>query len=132
MAAIFLISFLILFFIFIGNDGCGLREALLKSFLVNFFLILLSTEALSLINQITFKGILFFWILVVIFEITALLGLLRSKKITLKQLKFLKGKFVFNGYEWLILTFIGLICATTLLIALLSPPNNYDSMTYHM
>jgi len=132
MVAIILISFLLLFFILIGKDGCELREALVKSFLGNFFLILLSTEVLSLINQITFKGILFFWILVVTFEIIALISMIRSKKFDLSQIKSLKGILIFTRIEWLIVGLIGLICATTLLIALLSPPNNYDSMTYHM
>jgi len=132
MVAIILISFLILFFIFIGKDGCGLREALLKAFLSNFFLILLSTEILSLINQITFKGILFFWILVVTSEIIALISMIRSKKFDLSQINSLKEKLILTRHEWMIVGLIGVICATTLLIALLSPPNNYDSMTYHM
>lgn len=132
MVAIILISYLLFFFIFIVKDGNGLREALVKSFLVDFFLILLSTEVLSLINQITFKGILFFWILVVIFESIALFGLVRSRKFDIALINFLKGKVSLHWYEWLVLCLIGIICATTLLIALLSPPNNYDSMTYHM
>ncbi len=132
MVAIILISFILLFFIFIGKDGCGLREALIKSFLGNLFLILLSTEVLSLINQITFKGVLFFWILVVVLEIIVLISMIRSKKFDLAQIKSLKRKLIFTGYEWLIIGLLGVICATTLLIALLSPPNNYDSMTYHM
>ncbi len=132
MVAIILISFLLLFFIFIGKDGCGLREALVKSFLSNFFLILLSTEILSLINQITFKGILFFWILVVTSEVIALISMIRSKKFDLSQINSLKEKLILTRHEWLIVGLIGVICATTLLIALLSPPNNFDSMTYHM
>ena len=114
------------------KDGSGLREALVKSFLVYFFLILLSTEVLSLLNQITYKGILFFWILVIIFESIALFGLVRSRKYDIALINYLKRKVILHWYEWLILFFIGLICATTLLIALLSPPNNFDSMTYHM
>jgi len=86
MVTIILISFLLLFFIFIGKDGFELRDALVKSFLSNFFLILLSTEVLSLINQITFKGILFFWILIVIFEIIALIRMIQSKKFDLSQI----------------------------------------------
>ncbi len=132
MVAIILISLILLFFIIIGKDGCGLREALIKSFLGNLFLILLSTEVLSLINQITFKGVLFFWILVVVLEIIVLISMIRSKKFDLAQIKSLKRKLIFTGYEWLIIGLLGVICATTLLIALLSPPNNYDSMTYHM
>jgi len=132
MVAIILISFILLFFIFIGKDGCDIREALIKSFLGNFFLVLLSTEVLSLINQITFKGVLLFWSLVVVFEIIVLISMIRSKKFDLSQIKSLKRKLIFTGYEWLIIGLLGVICATTLLIALLSPPNNYDSMTYHM
>jgi len=132
MVTIILISFLLLFFIFIGKDGFELRDALVKSFLSNFFLILLSTEVLSLINQITFKGILFFWILIVIIELIALIRMIQSKKFDLSQINSLKGKLILTRFEWLIVGLIGVICATTLLIALLSPPNNYDSMTYHM
>jgi hypothetical protein len=68
----------------------------------------------------------------VTFEIIALIRMIRSKKYDLSQIKSLKGILIFTRYEWLIVGLIGLICATTLLIALLSPPNNYDSMTYHM
>jgi hypothetical protein len=132
MIAIILISYLLFFFIFIVKDESGLREALVKSFLVDFFLILLSTEVLSLINQITYKGILFFWISVIVFESIALFDLVRSRKHDIDLINYLKGKVILHWYEWLILLFIGLICATTLLIALLSPPNNFDSMTYHM
>ena len=132
MVVIILISYILFFFIFIEKDGTGLREALVKSFLVGFFLILFSTEVLSLINQITYKGVLFFWILIVIFESIALLGLVRSKKYEIALINYLKGKVILDWYEWLILFFVGLTCSVTLLIALLSPPNNYDSMTYHM
>jgi hypothetical protein len=132
MVVIILISYILFFFIFIEKDGTGLREALVKSFLVEFLLILFSTEVLSLINQITYKGVLFFWILIVIFESIALLGLVRSKKYDIALINYLKGKVILDWFEWLILFFIGLTCSVTLLIALLSPPNNYDSMTYHM
>ena len=92
MVAIILISYLLFFFIFIMKDGSGLREALVKSFLVDFFLILLSTEVLSLINQITFKGVLIFWILVVIFEGIVIFGLVRSRKYDIALISYLKGK----------------------------------------
>ncbi|MFO8166211.1 MAG: glycosyltransferase family 39 protein [Desulfatiglandales bacterium] len=35
-------------------------------------------------------------------------------------------------YEWMEITIIGLILSLTFMIAVLSPPNNFDSMTYHM
>lgn len=38
----------------------------------------------------------------------------------------------FSLYEWIGIIFVGIILSLTLLIAVLSLPNNFDSLTYHM
>jgi hypothetical protein len=112
-----------------------IRESLLKSFLITFFLILLGTEILSLFNRITFEWIRFFWIGLnsLVFCCLVLLWTNRDGSIIniFKRLK--EGLSNISGRLVIIcLVLISFILLITLTIAIKSPPNNFDSMTYHM
>ncbi|MFC1510759.1 ArnT family glycosyltransferase, partial [Candidatus Omnitrophota bacterium] len=97
------------------------------SFICYGLFITLSTEILSLFNQINYPIFLLIWILTAI--LTGFFALKGINKVKIKTLLTcspisLSGKILILG--------VILICCATALIAYVSPPNNYDSMTYHM
>jgi len=86
-----------------------------------------STEFLSLIHYITFPGILGFWILTLLISISIVLTLNKGRSsvepFSLSHLLI---------HEIILLSGIALIAVMVGWIALTAPPNNWDSMTYHM
>jgi len=134
MAVILLIFFIIICLIIFLQKGDDIRVILLKGFLVTFFLVLFSTEVLSLINRISYRAILYSW-----FFLTFLAALFliaswyRKPKEDHALTKLNKDKSeVSRGVIGICLGTILIISGITLFIALKSPPNNFDSMTYHM
>lgn len=122
----------IIFYIFRNNS---IQDSAIKSFLVTFLIILLSTEILSLFNKITYTWILATWVLVLSLAVFLLAFNWRHLKNRIpkrtldgpeNQKSSKKSFMIFCG---IIIAIIGLV---TLLIAIKSPPNNFDSMTYHM
>ena len=105
-----------------------MSEALVKAHLVIFAFIAVSTEALSAIHAISFPILLMAWFLFLLVCVVAAALLLRRKS---------QG---FALPEWRAVTpltalragALAFLLATTLATAFLYPPNNWDSMTYHM
>lgn len=106
-----------------GND---ISEALVKGHIVVFSFIAISTELLSLFQEISFLALLVVWL---VFFAVSLLLLYKYGRNKLFSFTFLKEKslfvYAFGGAIFFILL-------TTFVTALLYPPNNWDSMTYHM
>ena len=123
----------VILFCYVGKDS--IRESAIKSFLITFLIILLSTELLSLLNKITYGWILATWALFLSLAVLLLAlnwGRLKNRIPNRtpdhsENQKYTKRSFVIIC--GIIITFIALV---TLLIALKAPPNNFDSMTYHM
>jgi len=111
-----------------------IRVILLKGFLITFFLIGFGTELLSVINRISYRPILYYWVFLTFLSALILIAFWYRKP-TGDQDQRKSRKEISAGSWWVIgfcfLTIL-IISGITLFIALKSPPNNFDSMTYHM
>ncbi len=111
------------------------RENILKAFLITFFVIGLCTEILSLFNSITFRWIQTTWFLAVFTSLLILVIIWIRKKTSSSeqsQTNNVSPRSLSKGSVFFYSLIIILITSITLYIALKSPPNNFDSMTYHM
>jgi hypothetical protein len=109
------------------KEETPLRLAFLNAAIFWGFLIIISTETLSLFHGITLKGIAGFWILA--FCVTLLLYIITPPRHSvLFQLR--TEPFLLS--EKILLLSVGIILILTGVIAFQSLPNNWDSMTYHM
>ncbi len=120
-----LASFFLLYFIFLFKNTLK-RESFLYATLAWGGLIFASTEFLNLFKLITLEGILSFWILTT----AGLIALF---------FQFKKSPFTFSRIKYKpsimeIIWGIGILCIVVItgLICLKSPPNNWDSMIYHL
>ena len=115
-----LISFAVIM-LCLAVRGSDYRQAFLGAAVCYGLLLTAATELLSLFSGITYLSLASFW-----GSVTALaLGSLIPKRARLKM----QGTRI-EAPE--ILIGIAVVLAATLLIAIVSAPNNWDSMTYHM
>lgn len=115
-----LILFALIMFCLVAR-GSGYRRAFLGAAVCFGLLLTAATELLSLFSALRYPTLVVFWGGVSLVAGLCLLptwACLKTRKRWLENPGFLVG--------------ICAVLATTLLIALVSPPNNYDSMTYHM
>lgn len=122
---------LLFVFIFVfqkSRDTSCWRGSFLSASLVWGLLLTAITELLSLFSLIGFGEILGLWVLSVAL---ALRWLLRVNGIT-KNLNMHLCLAGISRFELLLLACIALIAITVGVIGWISPPNNWDSMTYHM
>ncbi len=139
-AILILGTFFTIKFIFLG-DGNDLKEAGVKAYLIIFALIVIFTEGLSLFEIITFRWLRILWagglfISVIFF--------FRNWKKIWNRIDVQFSTITQQWKDWkhrkkssLLLAVLGwggivFILSVTLMIAYLAPPNNFDSMTYHM
>ena len=124
-----LTCFILIFFALkkgLHSQSGDLREDFLLSTLLWGALVTISTELLSLFKLITFNGIFGFWILSV--AITALIYLIIPKS----EKSSINFSNALSGMDIVLLANIAFIVLCVGLIALIAPPNNYDSLSYHM
>ncbi|TAF58164.1 MAG: 4-amino-4-deoxy-L-arabinose transferase [Oscillatoriales cyanobacterium] len=121
-----LVALGLLFLIFEKIDNCW-RSAILSAAIVWGVIVALSTEIFSLFRLLTFEWVLALWLLA---NILGLMVYLKFKPVKPIFEKSQEEKFssVLAG----LLGGVLFIFAAVGLIALVSPPNNWDSMTYHM
>ncbi len=116
--------------------GCeiNLRETIIRAYLAVFGITLLITEFLSLFNLVTYKGILVAWSVVIVLSFAGIILINKNSRLIKKEKfqKLLKNTGSFSWLELIIIFVIALILIITLIIALYAPPNNFDSMSYHM
>ena len=138
MNIIFLLTaFLSGYFILLGYD-CqkSLRFAFIKNSILIGILTVFITEILSFYNLLILKNLIFFWLGITIINGLLLIFLFKSKIIDFYNL----DKLLYKKYLSLLtkksdrLSFfvIILILAITSITAIVSAPNNWDSMTYHL
>ncbi len=121
------IAYILLLLIFVQNGSIKqILEAFVKGNIVVFTFIAVSTEILSCINKITFPAILTAWLL---FILALFLIVLRRKE---KRGVFLTKLQKMSFLEAILCGAIAFILFATFAAAILYPPNNWDSMTYHM
>ena len=101
-------------------------EGLIKTHLIIFIFILVSTESLSIFKAINFQNVFLAWCL---FLVSILLMSFRHKcTINLDIKKTVKLSF----FDFLIVLAITVILLLTFFTAIIYPPNTHDSLTYHM
>lgn len=108
------------------NPLIGILDALVKGHIVLFAFIAVSTEILSLFNGISFPALLAAWLLLLFVCFVSVYRLLKKHGFSLP---------VFHGITPLTAILVGsivFIISTTFSAAIFYPPNNWDSMTYHM
>lgn len=101
------------------------QEFLVKLWIVYIFFSLLSTEVFSKFNIINRES-------VVIYHILFTLGLLVFIKARKLNITFLPIKKINKSYLIVVILSLLMIIIPLFLIAVYYPPNNWDSMTYHM
>ena len=135
MAFLPLLFFVVISIAFFLRKPGDYRESILKAFLVTFLLIAISTELLSIFNMITSSWILISWLIINLLSIPVLIfswiKFKSNKGIPPLENSEQQGE-ISKGLIILCLGIVLLISGITLFIALKSPPNNFDSMTYHM
>lgn len=131
-----LLAFILLTISFFGSeinsDKNGflfdLRLATIKSFIGIAFFSYLTCEILSIFNVFTFNYVLFSWVL-----INGLIIYLNKEKIKLNIFIVFSQKIEIAKKERNILLFIFfIIILPLLLLSIFIPPNNWDSMAYHL
>ena len=127
LAGLPLISLVLLFLIFWNPDE-DWRSATLSSALVWGVLVTASTEILTLFRFLTFGSVLTWWLLAVIALGFIYYRLIRKKKRSLPLLTIPK----ISPVLLVLLGGVVFIAVTVGVIAVVAPPNNWDSMTYHM
>ncbi len=127
------IAWLLIFLVVYSQPGqygpfTRLRIALLIGSLLHQLCLLLITEILSAFSLLTFSAVLMAWL----FMIILLVGYCRYRSIPFKLFKEITG----NIRKSVTMNWMGMVVFVILLVSfligLIYPPNNYDSMTYHM
>ena len=132
LASLPLISLILLFLIF-NDSQRDWRSSLLSSAIIWGILVTISTESLSILRLLTLSGILTVWLSI----ITVLTGiyyqLIKTKKRSFNlssiDLSLIKR---IPPVSLVLLAGITFIVTIVAVIALVAPPNTWDSMTYHM
>lgn len=125
MQLIFWLAFFLLWAVWM-RAGLRIREALLAAQVVQAVLIVFFTEILSVFQALAL------WPLVACWSTVVLVGLVLVRRIRARTSTALPSFPSLNVWDILILTAVGVIVSVTGVIALVAPPNNYDSMIYHM
>ena len=128
MAAILpLCSLLLLYIIFHQKDTCR-RSSMLSAFVIWGIVLSVITEILSLGTLLTFDWLVWSWISI---DLTTGYGcflLIKNRKPTTNR-KIISNR---SPFSILLLCGIAFIIGIVGLVAWISPPNNWDSMVYHM
>jgi len=126
--------FSLIFVLQILNSDTSPGESIVRSFLIMSGITWIITEVLSLFGFITYGGIFFSWLGAVLVVISLIfLFYVKNTEVVRGRIRNLGDKI--SGLTWqnvLIIIGIAIILVLTLIIALYSPPNTFDSMTYHM
>lgn len=120
------ISLAVIWLAFVGRRG-EIRRSLVESFLVISAFIAVSTEILSFLRQLNFSAVAGLW------AVLAAALIVTRRADAMRGLGLLRARFSGDA-EKPRLPFIAtvVVFVVTLVLALVSPPNTYDSMTYHM
>lgn len=120
-------AYILLTLIFARRAGVReISEALVKGHVVLFAFIAVSTEILSSIHGISFPTLLTTWLLFLLVCFVAVFRHGRKHGLSFSVLQRITPLTVIP------IGAIAFILATTFAAAILYPPNNWDSMTYHM
>ncbi len=120
------LSLILSLFYFLKYKTITISQSIIGSLFLNSIFIFLSSEILSIFNSYAYLGLFIFWVLI---DLSLLLVLNKN------SLEIIKTKLI-NGFSTLfqdkIFIFFIFIYLLVLTQGLLYPPNNWDSLTYHM
>ena len=122
-----LVSLIVLYGIFNQRSSCW-RSSVLSAAIVWGFLLTVITEILSFGKLLTFFWLVGVWVLIDIILIYIYFQLVRKKKPIANR----KTTLNLSSFSILLLCGVAFIIASVGLVALIAPPNNWDSMSYHM
>lgn len=105
------------------------RSSFLSASLVWGLFLTMITEFLSLFRELNFSAVLGSWALMLV---AAVIWLIRRDSWIVDMSRVRSQLRGIPPFEASLLVAVALIAATVGVIALISPPNNWDSMTYHM
>ena len=131
-------TFLLTFAVFYLRDGteADARQAFLKAALVNGLLVLVSAEVLSAYKLLAYGPLVGVWSTTTVFAGGYFFILLRKGPqpfgAELLKKKLLKGLKDLDTFEKISLAALTAVLSINLIVALIAPPNNLDSMSYHM
>ena len=122
------IFFGMLFFAFVGRGRNGLRQSFLYAATVYTLCLVFATEVLSIRSLLRFETLLAFWTGCAVLSTCCLWG--SGDRSATRQT--LHAAWAGCRTSRFALGAVGAILATILLIAVVAPPNNWDSMVYRM
>ncbi len=105
--------------------GFGVREGLLAANIVSAVLTVFSTEVLTLFHLLRFSTLFLFWSLALGVIIGILMRLPHAFSLSFPKIEFSLAEKILIGCGAVIVFIAGAI-------ALIAPPNTWDSLTYHM
>ena len=120
-----------LLFLFVGAGRCGLRQSFLYAATAWTLCLLCATEALSLWSLLRFPALLGFWTACTLFAAWALWAR-GDRGATRRTLQAAWAAARASRIELIELAAVAAILAAVFLIAVVAPPNNYESMIYRM
>jgi hypothetical protein len=129
------VAFLVTFLIFTAIGGnrpgphAGWRHAFLQAAVTLGAIMVIFSELLSLLNALSLPWLAVCWgiVLLVVSWLGWQRGLLKKgANVVIQQFRSLQS------FELVMAVFLGVILLTLFFIALISPPNNTDSLLYHM
>lgn len=130
--AIFPLVFVISLASTIFLRGTCRRESIVKSHIVLYLLIAVSTESLSLLGAVTYGAITLLWITLTAISLIFLVYMLKHTDCRASYTNWLRARTDYDGDKCISLLIVSCVLFITLTVALVYPPNNWDSMTYHM
>lgn len=118
----------ILIFILTRYSEIGMRQAILRTYIVYGCWIVVTLELLSLIKGITRVALVLAWLMpIILFVFWA-----REKQKKKQPLRFPYLCLPTRWTEWILLVGIMIIGVTTLIVAWMTPPQTWDSLSYHL
>jgi len=132
MVLVLAFSFILLVVLLYRGNGCDMREAGVKSYVLLFLFIAVSTEILSYFNSITNHVILCVWIFVLVVLVSVVFIVSKLQRSPLSFRGLLPSLGAYQCSERCLLIVLAIVMLITLSVAVVSPPNNWDSLTYHM
>ena len=119
------ILFFLCFVLTLLKGGADWRDAFIIAACIWGCLVTAFTEFLSLFDLLTANGLIFCWAL-------AIAGVLFLFWRRHGYQAAWRTNYSFSIVETTLLSGLGFVCVATFITAIVAPPNNWDSMTYHM
>lgn len=131
MAALVLVAFAGLLVVVLAYGASSLRRAWVTAFLGVATFVLVTTELLSCVSAVARGPLILCWLMFIVLEGVALrrLGLAVVVRVVRERMR--AAVLAIKTHKWPTAG-VAVLLLVTLLIALVTPPNTWDSMTYHM